>query len=129
MSNIEHLIENALVAASKAESNGEDSHQAFTDAMNRPHNQQMFQTVAITQRELWSIVQYILYTWIPTMDTDDINVTYLCDQKRCEKCAYPECQYTDDVRHAKNFHKVLDDFYEENETMDDVIARLTHYAK
>ena len=27
---------------------------------------------------------------------------FLCDQKKCEKCSFPECRHTADVKHAKN---------------------------
>lgn len=27
---------------------------------------------------------------------------FLCDQKKCEKCTYPECRHTADIKHAKN---------------------------
>ena len=31
------------------------------------------------------------------------NILYLCDQRACPNCSYPECEYTTDIRHAKNF--------------------------
>lgn len=27
---------------------------------------------------------------------------YLCDQKKCGKCRFPECMHTSDIKHAKN---------------------------
>lgn len=30
------------------------------------------------------------------------KVAYLCDQKLCEFCSYPECKHTFDISHAKN---------------------------
>lgn len=27
---------------------------------------------------------------------------FLCDQKKCKKCSYPECKHTTDIKHAKN---------------------------
>ena len=27
---------------------------------------------------------------------------YLCDQKKCKDCSYPECKHTDNINHAKN---------------------------
>lgn len=27
---------------------------------------------------------------------------YLCDQKKCKKCSFPECRHTADIKHAKN---------------------------
>ena len=34
-------------------------------------------------------------------------ILYVCDQKKCENCKYPECKYTTDIQHAKNFKCVL----------------------
>lgn len=65
MSSIEHLIENALTATSKSMG---DAHQAFIEEMNAMYNQQMLQDVSITMDELWEIVQYIIYTWLPTVE-------------------------------------------------------------
>lgn len=65
MSNIEHLIENALTAVSN---NTDSDYQAFIEEMSAMYNQQMLQDVSITMEELWAIVQYIIYTWLPTMD-------------------------------------------------------------
>lgn len=31
-----------------------------------------------------------------------LHVLYICDRRRCDTCN-PECNHTDDVRHAKNF--------------------------
>lgn len=36
-----------------------------------------------------------------------MNVLYLCDRRACEKCS-PECHYTSDISHAKNFELGLD---------------------
>lgn len=33
------------------------------------------------------------------------GVLYLCDQKECKNCTYPECRHTSHVEHAKNFNK------------------------
>jgi hypothetical protein len=30
-------------------------------------------------------------------------ILYICDRRRCEKCSYPDCQFTTDIRHAANF--------------------------
>ena len=65
MSNIEHLIENALTAVSN---NADSGYQVFIEEMSVMYNQQMLQDVSITTEELWAIVQYIIYTWLPTMD-------------------------------------------------------------
>lgn len=29
-------------------------------------------------------------------------VLYLCDKRACDRCN-PECKYTEDIRHARNF--------------------------
>lgn len=32
------------------------------------------------------------------------DVLYLCDRRACsDKCSYPVCSHTTDIRHAKNF--------------------------
>ena len=31
------------------------------------------------------------------------DILYLCDQRACSNCLYPECEYTTDICHAKNF--------------------------
>ena len=28
---------------------------------------------------------------------------YICDQKACDQCSYPDCKHTNDIKHAKNF--------------------------
>lgn len=42
-----------------------------------------------------------------------MDVLYLCDKKKCAKCVYPDCMYTSDIAHAKNFTK-SGDFYAED---------------
>lgn len=32
-----------------------------------------------------------------------MRVLYICDRQACEKCHYPTCRHTTDVRHAANF--------------------------
>lgn len=32
---------------------------------------------------------------------------FLCDQKRCPNCSYPECKHTTDFNHAKNKDKMM----------------------
>ena len=34
------------------------------------------------------------------------QIWYLCDRKACPNCSYPTCEYTTDIRHAKNFEYV-----------------------
>ena len=57
MSDLEHLIENAIEAGKK---NGRDG---FEEEMNRVHNKQMLEQEKgnITKDGLWDITQYILY--------------------------------------------------------------------
>ena len=59
MSNVEHLIENALVAME----NGESAYEAFNEAMDRRHNKLMLDMVSITRDELWDIAQYIKFVY------------------------------------------------------------------
>ena len=33
----------------------------------------------------------------------ETNILYLCDQRACQDCTYPDCEYTTDIHHAKNF--------------------------
>ena len=62
MTNIEHLLENALSAVDKAEVNGTDAYEAFLTAMNYDYNKDMLAGVSMTCGELWEVVQYIKYT-------------------------------------------------------------------
>lgn len=31
---------------------------------------------------------------------DNIKILYLCDQKKCKNCSFPECEYTSDFEHS-----------------------------
>ena len=31
------------------------------------------------------------------------NILFLCDRKACEKCSYPTCRHTPELKHARNF--------------------------
>ena len=42
------------------------------------------------------------------------DILYLCDQRACQDCAYPDCEYTTDIRHAKNFEYVAGYVKEKN---------------
>ena len=42
------------------------------------------------------------------------DILYLCDQRACSKCLYPECEYTTDIRHARNFEYVAGYVKEKN---------------
>lgn len=44
-------------------------------------------------------------------DSED-NVFYLCDQKACPDCQKSECKHTSDIRHAINFEKKHDSYFE-----------------
>lgn len=81
MSNIEHLIENALTAMS----NRGDKYQAFVGEMGAKHNRKMLQEVSVTKEELWEIAQYIFYTWIPTIDP--VHAAGAC---YCRECKYAD---------------------------------------
>lgn len=35
------------------------------------------------------------------------KIFYLCNRERCDKCSYPVCKHTDDIRYAVNFEKSL----------------------
>ena len=82
MSNIEHLIENALTAMSIKPS---DTYQAFADEMSAMYNQQMLQEVSITEDELWAIAQYIFYTWLPCVPVNTVDVVEVV---RCKDCKH-----------------------------------------
>ena len=41
-----------------------------------------------------------------------MSVLYLCNQKQCLKCSYPECKHTSNIRCAKNFKPEANDFWE-----------------
>ena len=72
MSNVEHLIENALISM---ESN-EDAYESFQREMSKKYNRDMLKMVHITLDELWEIAQYIKYSycWNCKMDREDYNV-------------------------------------------------------
>lgn len=37
-----------------------------------------------------------------------MKIAYLCDRERCgDKCSYPMCKHTFDIRHAVNFEELL----------------------
>ena len=59
MSNVEHLIENALVSM---ESN-KDAYESFQQEMSKKYNRDMLEMVHITLDELWEIAQYIKYSY------------------------------------------------------------------
>ena len=63
MSNIEHLVENGLIAVEKARQNNENAVEAFYTEMDAEHNREMLSKVLVPVSELWEIVQYIVYTY------------------------------------------------------------------
>ena len=90
MSNIEHLIENALTAM---EENPNDTYQAFAEAMSDMRNQYMLKEVSISKNELWAIAQYIFYTWLPNVGYKDLVpqgewVNNADDYPECNRCGY-----------------------------------------
>ena len=44
------------------------------------------------------------------------DILYLCDRQACPNCSYPNCEYTTDIRHAKNFEYVAGYVREVDET-------------
>ena len=61
MTNIEHLLENALHSVDKSVKNGNDCYSAFEEEMNERYNRQMLENVNLTVDELWLIVQYVKF--------------------------------------------------------------------
>lgn len=61
MTNIEHLLENALHSVDKSVKDGKDCYLAFEEEMNEPYNRQMLENVNLTVDELWLIVQYVKF--------------------------------------------------------------------
>lgn len=63
MSNIEHLIENALIAVERARQNNESAVEAFYSEMDYEYNREMLSKVLVPVSELWEIVQYIVFSY------------------------------------------------------------------
>ena len=76
MSNIEHLIENGLLAVTEAKAKGEDTLKAFEDKMEDYGNKYMLKNVSMTKDELWEAVQYFVYTycWCCSKREEQLNV-------------------------------------------------------
>lgn len=55
------------------------------------------------------------------------KVTYICDRRKCEVCAFPKCAHTQDISHAENFKK-HGCIYEETRRPTD-IKRLLEFAE
>lgn len=43
------------------------------------------------------------------------RILYECDLEKCEICNYPDCRYTNDILHAKNFHNEMGIFVEDRQ--------------
>lgn len=65
MSNIEHLIENAIIAV--------ESDYSFEQWASAPINKQIFQLVDIHPFDIWQIAIYIVYDYKPNIISDTIN--------------------------------------------------------
>ena len=63
MSNIEHLIENGLLAVERARQNNESAVEAFYSEMDSEDNREMLSKVLVPVSELWEIVQYIVFNY------------------------------------------------------------------
>ena len=63
MSNIEHLIENGLLAVERARQNNESAVEAFYSEMDYEYNREMLSKVLVPVSELWEIVQYIVFNY------------------------------------------------------------------
>ena len=42
------------------------------------------------------------------------NVLYLCDKEQCDKCNNEDCHHTPDIRHAVNFEKLENTYWEKS---------------
>lgn len=63
MSNIEHLIENGLLAVERARQNNESAVEAFYSEMDYEYNREMLSKVLVPVSELWEIVQYVVFSY------------------------------------------------------------------
>lgn len=61
MTNVEHLLENGLVAVDDAYNANKDCYLAFIHEMGNGYNKTMLKEVNLTKDELWQIVQYIKF--------------------------------------------------------------------
>ena len=57
MSNIEHLIENAIYAVKRDRS--------FEDFKNQPHTKSMMQYTGLSLEDIWEIAGYVVYSYKP----------------------------------------------------------------
>lgn len=42
-----------------------------------------------------------------------MTIFYLCDRQRCDKCSWPMCRHTKDIKYARNFKQEVEDIYVE----------------
>lgn len=61
MTNVEHLLENGLIAVDEACSANKDCYLAFIHEMGNCYNKTMLNEVNLTKDELWQVVQYIKF--------------------------------------------------------------------
>lgn len=70
MSNITHLLENALTAIRSGIKSGRDYGEAFNKEMDAPYNQEMLKTVPITKDDLFEMAEYITLCWLEDKDNE-----------------------------------------------------------
>lgn len=64
MSNITHILENALTAIQSGMKSGRDYGEAFNEEMDAPYNQEMLKNVFTTKEELFEMAEYVALYWI-----------------------------------------------------------------
>lgn len=64
MSNITHLLENALTAIQSGMKSGRDYGEAFNEEMDAPYNQEMLKNVSTTKEELFEMAEHVALYWI-----------------------------------------------------------------
>jgi hypothetical protein len=83
--------------------------------------------MTLVERGLMFMGNYKVITLCGSVKPHDVTnmprttkVLYLCDQKACKNCSYPECRHTHDIEHAISFDNVssfnasLEPLYVEN---------------
>ena len=64
MSNITHLLENALTAIQSGMKSWRDYGEAFNEEMDAPYNQEMLKNVSTTKEELFEMAEHVVLYWI-----------------------------------------------------------------
>nr|DAP05410.1 MAG TPA: hypothetical protein [Caudoviricetes sp.] len=64
MSNITHLLENALAVIQTGMKFGCDYGEAFNEEMDAPYNQEMLKNVSTTKEELFEMAEHVALYWI-----------------------------------------------------------------